>query len=298
MTSNTRCGYIAILGRPNVGKSTLINAMLGKKLSIVSHKRQTTRHNILGVKTTGDIQAVYIDTPGMHKGAKRALNRYMNKMAGLAIHDVDVIVFMIEVLRWTSEDEMILEKLKSADKPVILAVNKIDEVKEKDELLPFLSELSEKFDFTAIVPVAAKKRKNLDELESLINKLLPENPFFFDKNQLTDRSEAFLISETIREKLFHAVHQEIPYSTAIGIEKIEHKNNVMHIYATIYVEKKGQKIIIIGEKGEQIKRIGQNSRIELEKKYKTKVFLQLWVKVKDQWADSERALRDLGFTHD
>jgi len=295
MVSNTRCGYIAILGRPNVGKSTFLNAVLSKKISITSHKRQTTRHNILGIKTAGHIQAIYVDTPGMHKEAKRALNRYMNQMAQLAIHDVDVIIFMIDAGRWTSEDNMILKKIMHADKPVILAVNKVDEIKDKEQLLPFLESVSLKRDFTAIVPISARKRQNLNELEILIDGLLPENPFFFPEDQVTDRSESFLIAETIREKLFHAVHQEIPYSTTVVVEKIENKKDILHIYATIYVEKKGQKIVVIGTQGERIRQIGQNARRELERKYQNKIYLQLWVKVKEGWVDSERYLKDLGF---
>lgn len=292
--NDTYCGYVAILGRPNVGKSTLLNRLVGEKVSIVTHKRQTTRHNIYGIKTEGDRQAIFIDTPGMHRGGQHKLNRYMNQSAQSIIEDVDVILFLVDARCWTEEDEMVLQKIKQAKCPVFLVVNKIDEFKNKDDLLPVLQNLTAKFNFTEIIPVSAVKQKNLVELDRVIMKYLPKNPHFFDEDEITNRKENFLIAEIIREKIFKEVHQEIPYASTVSIEKREREGNLLKIYATIYVEKPGQKVIIIGHHGDKIKSIGRSARLELERKYSCKVFLQLWVKIKEDWTNDEKMIQNSG----
>ncbi|MDH5483893.1 MAG: GTPase Era [Gammaproteobacteria bacterium] len=293
-----KCGYIAIIGRPNMGKSTLLNHILGQKLSITSRKPQTTRHQILGVKTTKSCQSIYVDTPGIHGGGKKAINRYMNKAASSVIHDVDVILFLVQSLKWTDDDQMVLSKLEHVDVPVILVINKTDTVENKDDMLPYLQELSQKYSFERIIPVSAKKGSNVNQLELLIEELLPENQPLFSEDQLTDRSERFLVAEIIREKLIRELGNELPYQTTVGIEQYKEKENITEIHAVILVETKGQKAIIIGNKGMRLKSIGTKARKDMEKLIDQKVFLQLWVKVKEGWSDSESALRSLGYDSD
>lgn len=293
-----KCGYIAIIGRPNVGKSTLLNHILGVKLSITSRKPQTTRHQILGVKTTEQGQFIYVDTPGIHSGGKKAINRYMNKAASSVIHDVDLVLFMVQALKWTDEDQMVLSKLEHIEIPVVLVVNKVDVVENKDDLLPFLQQLTEKYQFEAVIPVSAQRGHNLEQLEQTVMKLLPVNPPFFDPEQLTDRSERFLVAELIREKMVRELGNELPYQTTVEIELYKEKENITEINAMILVETKGQKAIIIGNKGMRLKSIGTKARKDMEKLLGRKVFLQLWVKVKAGWSDSESALRSLGYDAD
>ena len=290
-----KCGYVAIVGRPNVGKSTLLNKLLGQKISITTAKAQTTRHQIIGIKTEGHTQTVYVDTPGLHKKAKFALNRYMNRAALSVIDGVHVIGFVVEALRWTDEDEWILNKLKQAQQPVILIVNKVDNVRVKTELLPYLEKINEKMNFSAVVPISAYKGSNVVPLEKAIAEFLPEHNWIFPENQTTDRSERFLASELIREKLMRSLHQEIPYGTTIEIEEFKKIKKILHIGAIIWVERDGQKAIVIGEQGEQLKMIGQQARLDMEKTFAKKVFLRLWVKVKEGWSDDERALLSLGY---
>ncbi len=294
-TQHTSCGYVAIIGRPNVGKSTLLNRILGEKISITSHKPQTTRHQILGVKTQDTLQVIYVDTPGLHKNVKRAINRYMNRTALHTLKDVDVIVWLVEGLRWLDEDEWICNKLKNADKPIILVVNKVDQIKQKAELLPHLQKLSEKINFIQIIPLSAQNGSNVPELEAEVAKLLPQNPHLFPADQLTNRNDRFLAAEIIREKLMRRLHQEIPYSLTVEIDEFKHQENILHIYATIWVEKDGQKAIVIGEGGQTLKVIGKLARLDMEKLFANKVFLQVWVKVKENWSDDEKALRSLGY---
>lgn len=289
------CGYVVILGRPNVGKSTLLNQILGQKVSITSEKPQTTRHRILGIKTENNTQTIYIDTPGLHKINKRALNRYMNRAAKSVIHDVDVTVFVIEALKWQDEDEWVLSKLKTAEVPVILAINKIDKIKDKNLLLPYIEKLKSLYDFVDIIPISAEKNLNITELESVIEKYLPVGEKIFPEDQITDRSEKFFAAEIIREKLMRILSQELPYSISIEIEKFEKVNNVLHIYALIWAERAGQKAIIIGEKGERLKIIGKQARLELEHWFDSKVYLKLWVKIKENWADDDRAMKQMGY---
>ncbi|VAW98825.1 GTP-binding protein Era [hydrothermal vent metagenome] len=292
------CGYVAIVGRPNVGKSTLLNCILGQKISITANRPQTTRHRILGVKTTDDCQVVYVDTPGLHLGGKKAINRFMNRAASGSITDVDVIIFVLDRTQWTDEDTHVLEKIKQVTVPVFLVVNKVDGLKEKDVLLPHLGMLAEKHAFTQMMPISAQTGEGVSQLEAAIEKLLPTAPPFFPEDQVTDRSERFMASEFVREKLVRSLSQELPYSTTVEIEKFSVENSVRHIHAIIWVERDGQKGIIIGKKGQQLKRIGELARKDMERAFEGKVFLQLWVKVRSGWADDERALRSLGYQDD
>lgn len=291
----TYCGYVAIIGRPNVGKSTLMNKILGEKISITSHKPQTTRHQILGIKTENDTQIIYVDTPGLHRETKRALNRYMVRTAQQALKSVDVIGFVVEGLRWTEEDEWILERLKKIAAPVILIINKIDQVHPRAEILPHLAALAEKMNFIELVPLSAKTGENINALETIIRKFLPAGPFLFSDAQLTDRSERFLASEVIREKLTRYLHQELPYALTVEIEEFKTKGAILHISALIWLEREGQKPIVIGDKGERLKLIGQRARLSLERLFGQKVFLQLWTKVKENWSDDVKALQSLGY---
>jgi GTPase len=293
-----KCGYIAIIGRPNVGKSTLLNHILGIKLSITSRKPQTTRHQILGVKTSEQAQFIYVDTPGIHGGGKKAINRYMNKAASSVIHDVDVVLFVVRALHWTPEDQRVLELLESVKTPVILVVNKVDMVPEKDQLLPYLQMLGEKFSFHNVLPVSALKGGNIAALEQCIQELLPLNQPVFDEDSYTDRSLRFLAAEIVREKLIRELGKELPYESTVEIEKFSEEGALTEIHALILVESKGQKAIVIGAKGERLKSIGTKARKDLELLTGRKVFLKLWVKVKEGWSDSESALRSLGYSND
>lgn len=293
-----KCGYVAIIGRPNVGKSTLLNHILGVKLSITSRKPQTTRHQILGVKTSEQAQFIYVDTPGIHGGGKKAINRYMNKAASSVIHDVDVVLFVVRALHWTPEDERVLALLESVKTPVILVVNKVDMVPEKDQLLPYLQMLGEKFAFHNVLPVSALKGGNIVALEQCIQALLPVNQPVFDEDSYTDRSMRFLAAEIIREKLVRELGKELPYESTVEIEKFDEEGALTEIHALILVESRGQKAIVIGAKGERLKSIGTKARKDLEALTGRKVFLKLWVKVKEGWSDSESALRSLGYSND
>ncbi|MDZ7663126.1 GTPase Era [Thiohalophilus sp.] len=299
MTNDTsRCGYVALVGRPNVGKSTLMNHLLGQKLSITSRKPQTTRHRIIGIKTTEQAQIVYVDTPGIHQQAKKAMNRFMNRAASSAIDDVHVVVFVVEALKWTDEDEMVLSVLKGITAPVILAVNKVDRLKKKEELLPFLQTLHEKLNFSEVVPISAKSGTNLPQLETEIIRYLEISEPYYPEDQLTDRSSRFLAAEIVREKLMRNLGQELPYATTVEIEKFEELERLNRIHALIWVERDNQKSIVIGEKGERLKKVGQQARLDMQKLFDKKVHLELWVKVKAGWSDDERALSSLGYRDD
>ena len=290
------CGYVAIVGRPNVGKSTLLNYIIGQKLSITADKPQTTRHQILGVKTTEATQVVYVDTPGIHTGGKKAINRYMNKAATSITKDVDVIVFIVQALKWTDEDQSVLNKLKESNVPIILAVNRIDWVTDKSRLLPYLKDVQAKHDFTQIIPISALKGTHVDELENLIQEHLPENEPFFPEDQLTDRSVRFLAAEIIREKLFRELGEELPYQTTVDIESFKEEGELTKIHAIVLVETKGQKSIVIGKKGDRLKSMSTNARHDIEQLIDGKVFLRVWVKVRKGWSDDEQALSSLGYT--
>ena len=291
----SRCGYVAIVGRPNVGKSTLLNHILGQKLAITSRKPQTTRHNMLGIKTEGGVQAVYVDTPGLHKNNEKALNRYMNKSASNALRDVDVVVFVVDRMRWTDEDQMVLDKVQHVRCPVILAVNKADRLEDKRELLPHLEWLSQQLPQAEVVPISALHGQNLETLERLVAEHLPESEHFYPEEQITDRSSRFLAAELVREKIMRQLGAELPYQMTVEIEEFKQEGRILHIHALILVERDGQKKIIIGDKGERIKRIGQEARKDMEVMFDSKVMLNLWVKVKGGWSDDERALRSLGY---
>jgi len=292
----THCGYVAIVGRPNVGKSTLLNRILGQKISITTRKPQTTRHQILGIKTTDSAQVIYVDTPGLHRGSKKAMNRYMNKAAASVINDVDVVIFVVDGLRWQDDDQAVVEKLKNIQAPIILALNKLDKLAGRDPLLPHIELLSKKINFKEIIPISATKGENIEALESKVTALLPESPAFFPEDQVTDKSERFVAAELVREKLMMRLGQEIPYSLTVEIEQFKLEKEVLHIHALIWVERDNQKMIVIGKKGEMLKAVGKQARIEMESMFEKKVFLKLWVKVKSNWSDDLRALQNLGYT--
>lgn len=295
MKSESKCGYIAILGRPNVGKSTLLNCILGQKVCITSPKPQTTRNQILGIKTRGDNQAIYIDTPGVHDSEERAMSRYMNRLATSVISDADVILFMVEAGYWTTEDDLVLTKLKYAKAPVILVINKVDTLSDKGQLLPWINKLKEKFEFSDVIPLSAKNSENVDALQNVIAEYLPVGPHLYPDDQITDKNVRFQIAEIIREKVIKATEQEVPYSTTVEIESYEHNERLVEISAIIWVERDGQKPIVIGKGGERLKLIGTQARKDIERKMDQKTFLRLWVKVKNSWTDDERALRSLGY---
>jgi GTP-binding protein Era len=290
-----RCGYIAIVGRPNVGKSTLLNRILGQKISITSRKPQTTRHRILGIKTTPAAQSVYLDTPGLHRGVRQAINRVMNRAAAAAIADVDVVLFVTECLKWEDEDEHVLGLLEDVRKPVILVLNKIDRLKDKGQLLPYIARLRERREFAAIVPVCATRGTQTEALEEEVRRLLPESPPLFPEEQVTDRSERFLAAELVREKLTRLLGDELPYAVTVEIEEFKESPELTSIGAVIWVERDAQKAIVIGRQGHMLKQIGTQARVEMERMFGVKVYLQLWVKVKEKWSDDERALRGLGY---
>jgi GTP-binding protein Era len=289
------CGYVALIGRPNVGKSTLMNHLLGQKISITSRKPQTTRHQILGIKTTDLGQAIFVDTPGMHDGEQRALNRYLNRTADTSLLGVDLVVWLIDSLEWHEYDDVIVKKLHRAGIPVILAVNKVDRVKDKQAMLPFFAEAGKKYPFVEIIPVSALKGDNLEQLEQILMKRLPSSALIYPEDQITDRPERFLTAEIIREKLIRRLGQELPHALTVEIERYEEKPAITRIYAIVWVERDTQKNIVIGKQGALLKSIGIDARQDIEVLIDNKVYLQLWVKVKKGWANNERALNSLGF---
>jgi len=290
-----RCGYVAIVGRPNVGKSTLLNHILGQKISITSRKPQTTRHQVLGIKTEDAHQIIFVDTPGLHKEASKAINRYMNRAASSAIKDVDLVLFLVDRTAWTEEDQMVLEHIERSGLPTMLVVNKVDLLEDKAVLLPHLQQLAERGDFAAIVPLSALRQHNVEQLEQEILKYLPESDHFFPEDQITNRSQRFLAAEIVREKIMRQLGDELPYSMTVEIEEFGQEGDVLHISALIFVERKGQKKILIGEKGARLRSIGTEARTDMERLFDSKVMLRLWVKVKSGWSDDERALRSLGY---
>jgi GTP-binding protein Era len=291
-----RSGFAALVGRPNVGKSTLLNALLERKVSIVTPKPQTTRHRILGLLNRPAYQIALVDTPGIHAGHRRMLNQYMNRSATASLDDADVIVFVVEALRWTDEDERVLERVRRANRPTILAVNKVDRAQPRAKLLPYVDNLSKRFDFAAVVPLSALKRDNLARLPDVIGGLLPEGPPMFPEDQVTDKSERFQAAELIREKLTMRLQEELPYGLTVEIERQEDlEDGRLAINAIIWVERPGQKAIVIGEGGALLKEVGRAARLDLNRLYGRRVHLELWVKVKENWADSAAALRSFGY---
>lgn len=294
--STQKVGYVAIVGRPNVGKSTLLNAMLGQKISITSKKRQTTRHNIVGIKTAEQYQMVFVDTPGMHQGQDSAINRYMNRTASSALQDVDLVVFVVDKNHWTGEDEAVALKLTSSNIPIIIALNKCDQLDTLDRLLPHVGALAKKLQGAEIVPVSALKRERLELLEQLILEKLPVSEhLIYPEDQLTDRNMRFIAAEIVREKVIRLSGAELPYQSTVEIEKYDEAADLVTIHALILTEREGQKRILIGERGERIKQIGIDARQDLERLLDCKVMLRIWVKVKSGWSDDERAIRSLGF---
>jgi len=290
-----RCGYVALIGRPNVGKSTLMNRILGQKLSIVTAKPQTTRQRIAGIKTTGQGQVVYIDTPGIHLAAKSALNRYMNRIARASFQDVDLILFLIEADRWTKQDENVVRSLGEVGAPVLLVVNKIDQVADKSRLLLFLRDEVKTGRFSEVFLISAKSGDGVDDLEQKVLQSLPFSRPFYDEAMFTDRSERFLAAELVREQLMMRLHQELPYSTTVEIEEFKRGNGLVRIGAIIWVERKGQKQIVIGKGGKVLKHVGTQARLALQELLDEKIFLQLHVKVSRDWSDNERALKQFGY---
>ena len=303
-----RSGFVAIVGRPNVGKSTLMNHLLGQKLSITSRKPQTTRHKIVGIDSREKSQAVFVDTPGMHKKEVRAINKMMNRAASSALRDVNLVLFVVDAQKWTQNDELVLEKLKNAEMPVILVINKLDTFENKNQALPIIQERAKLMNFAEIVPVSALRGANLDHLRDTIERYLPFQPPLYSLDQITDRSERFLASEIIREKIMRQLGEELPYDLTVQIESFKTEDAVLnektgrmkapctYIDATIFVDRSGQKAIVIGEKGAKLKKIGMDARVDMEKMFEQKIMLTLWVKVKGGWSDDERALKSLGYS--
>ena len=293
-SADFRCGFAALVGRPNVGKSTLLNALVGQKVSIVTPRPQTTRHRILGLVQLPNAQIAFVDTPGLHSQAKRALNKAMNRTATAALDEADLVVFVVEAPVWNAEDGLVLQRIARADRPVLVAVNKVDRVKPRERLLPYLAELDARHKFLALVPISALKEKNLEDLQNSIAAHLPISPALFPDGELTDRDIQFRIAEMIREKLTLELNQEVPYGIAVEVEKLAEEDGQLNVDAAIWVDRDGQKPIVIGAKGERLKRVGTSARLALNGMLGRRLHLNLWVKVRENWADSARALRELG----
>jgi GTPase len=289
-----RSGFAALVGRPNVGKSTLLNALIGHKLSIVTPRPQTTRHRILGIYTAPTEQIAFVDTPGLHREAARALNKAMNRTATAALADADVVVLVLEALRWGAEDELALERLREAGRPALAAVNKVDRVRPRERLLPYLGELAARHPFLEVVPVSAQKGDNIEALRRAIRAHLPLGPVLFPDGELTDRSVEFRIAEMIREKLTLELNQEVPYGIAVEVERLKREDGQLTVDAAIWVDREGQKPIVIGAKGARLKRVGTAARLALNGLLQERLHLNLWVKVRENWADNARALKELG----
>lgn len=294
-TEQTYCGYVAIVGRPNVGKSTLLNHILGQKLCITSRKPQTTRHTLLGIKTKDNVQVIFVDTPGIHTNQERAINRVMNRSAAIVIADVDLVIFVVDRFEWSEADEYVAKYLSNNDVPVVVAVNKVDMIEDKEALLPHLQFLSSKVNAVEFIPLSALRKTNLDELEAKIQSHIPEKMHIYPEDQITDRSERFLAAEIVREKITRQLGAEVPYQVTVEIEQFRVEGKITYIDALILVERDGQKKIIIGTKGERLKKIGEQARADIESLLDCKVMLRTWVKIRSGWSDDERALRSLGY---
>lgn len=289
-----RSGFAALVGRPNVGKSTLLNAMVGQKLSIVTPRPQTTRHRIVGIAHLPDAQIAFVDTPGLHQHGSRALNRAMNRTAASSLNDADLVVLVIDATRWTAEDDLALERVVASGRPAIAAVNKIDQIHPRDRLLPYIAELAKRHAFVEIVPISALKSQNVDDLKKTIARQLPVAPAMYADDQLTESSLEFRIAEMIREKLTLELNQEVPYGVAVEVEQMKEADGQLTVDAAIWVDREGQKPIVIGPKGERLKRVGRSARIALNDLLSRRLHLNLWVKVRENWADNARALKHLG----
>lgn len=291
----TRCGFVALVGRPNVGKSTLLNALLGHKVSIVTRKPQTTRHRIIGVHNLDRAQIVYVDTPGLHRDRGTALNRVLNRTAEQVLADVELAVFVVDAQRWTEEDDLVVKRLGSSRIPLLVALNKVDRVRDKKALLPTIARLQSLLEPSAIVPVSAVSRDNLQALENEVIARLPESPRLFPDDQVTDRGERFRAAELVREQIMATLGEELPYATTVEIEAFESEGRLRRVAAVIWVERPGQKSIVIGRAGARLKQIGTAARREMEQQLDARVHLDLWVKVREGWSDDERALKSLGY---
>ena len=289
-----RCGFAALVGRPNVGKSTLLNALVGQKLSIVTPRPQTTRHRIIGLVQLPNAQIAFVDTPGLHSQAKRALNKAMNRTAAAALEDADLVVFVVEALLWNAEDELVLNRIARSGRPVLVAVNKVDRARPRERLLPYLAELDRRHPFLALVPVSALRQTNLEDLRNAIAARLPVSAPLFPDGELTDRGMQFRIAEMIREKLTLELNQEVPYGVAVEVERLAEEDGQLMVDAAIWVDREGQKPIVIGAKGERLKRVGTSARLALNGLLGKRLHINLWVKVRENWADNARALRELG----
>lgn len=295
MTSDSLCGYVAIVGRPNVGKSTLLNHLLGQKLCITSRKPQTTRHTLLGIKTQDNVQIIYVDTPGIHTNQDKAINRVMNRSASSVIADVDVVVFLLDRCEWSEADEYVAKQLSNISVPILIALNKVDMINSRDDLLPHIDFLKTKVNAQDFLPISALRRICIDELEEKIKGLIPSQCHMFPDDQITDRSERFLAAELVREKITRQLGAELPYQITVEIEEFRAEKKIIHISALILVEREGQKKILIGSNGARIKKVGEQARADMEALFDSKVMLRTWVKVRSGWSDDERALRSLGY---
>ena len=294
-TEQTYCGYVAIIGRPNVGKSTLLNHILGQKLCITSRKPQTTRHTLLGIKTKGNVQVIFVDTPGIHTNQERAINRVMNRSAASVIADVDLVIFVVDRFEWSEADDYVAKYLTNTKVPVVVAVNKVDMIEDKEALLPHLQFLASKVNAVEFIPLSALRKTNLEELEAKIQSHIPGKVHLYPEDQITDRSERFLAAEIVREKITRQLGAEVPYQVTVEIEQFRVEGKITYIDALILVERDGQKKIIIGTKGERLKKIGEQARADIESLLDCKVMLRTWVKIRSGWSDDERALRSLGY---
>ncbi len=290
-----RCGYVAIVGRPNVGKSTLMNHLLGQKLSITSRKPQTTRHSLLGILTEGKHQVVFVDTPGIHKPVNKAINQYMNRTALASLKDVDMVLFLVDRTQWTEEDELVLQHLERVRCPIALVINKVDQMEDRGALLPHIEKLNQRREFAEVFPISALKALNLEAVRAWLFDSVPEGTHLFPEDQVTDRTLRFISAEIVREKLIRQLGEELPYAATVEIESWEQEDGLVRIHALILVERDGQKKIVIGAKGSRLKQIGIEARKDIERLVDSRVMLNLWVKVKAGWSDDERALRSLGF---
>ncbi|MGH8201444.1 MAG: GTPase Era [Steroidobacteraceae bacterium] len=289
-----RCGFAALVGRPNVGKSTLLNALVGQKVSIVTPRPQTTRHRIIGLVQLPNAQIAFVDTPGLHSQARRALNKAMNRTATAALDEADLVVFVVEALVWNEEDQLVLNRIALSGRPVLVAVNKVDRAKPRERLLPYLADLDRRHGFLALVPISALKEKNLDDLRNAIAAQLPVSAPLFPDGERTDRGIQFRIAEMIREKLTLELNQEVPYGIAVEVERLAEEDGILTVDAAIWVDREGQKPIVIGAKGERLKRVGTAARLALNGLLQRRLHINLWVKVRENWADNARALRELG----
>ncbi|MCU7959930.1 MAG: GTPase Era [gamma proteobacterium symbiont of Bathyaustriella thionipta] len=294
--SASRCGYVGIVGRPNVGKSTLLNRLVGQKLAITTRRPQTTRHNLLGIKTSAEGQIIFVDTPGIHGEQKKALNRYLNRSARAILDGVDLLIFVIEANRWQEDDELVLQALSQHSAAIVLVINKVDQLKRKEDLLPFMQSIADKARFLEIIPVSAKDGSNLSLLEEKVFAQMPDRPMLYDADQITDKPMRFFAAELIREQLMLRYNKEIPYSVSVEVQNFDEQPGITRIEATVWVEREGQKGIIIGKGGQALKATSTEARLSLQDFLQTKVYLRLWIKVSDSWASDAAAIHRLGYS--